>query len=246
MGKAKKLAAVASLQTAADALTAQASEDAQSWARVLHGGANVHADNREVDVALVQSLLASRWACKGRKDYKGADVAAAGLKDLGVIYVDERREWYTRKGYTPPATTTTTIAADTVITATPPAPPTDQADVAKPSKGSKADRKPSAKPKTQPPQVNVHASDEEAAEEGQSGGGTKRRRDSKRKRGGDEPPADARELARRDRQRALQEEARRKQANGTYVKQKRPRTGRDNRSRPPATIPKGRSYPSMD
>lgn len=264
MGKSKqKQAAVAGLQSAADRLEAEAAQQQDAWTRVTTGGANVQADNREVDVALVEALLTQRWGCKQKKDYKNADTAAAALKDLGVIYVDERREWYTRGGFKPTAdgaakAMSAIRAAGGQVVAKGDGEEAAQAEHGKVEKGKQKQKKQKqakdadgagaqSDPGPKGAGANCKQGEPTGADvAGEATGKAKRRRSGgKRKRDGD-ATLDPKEEQRRERQRALQQEALRKMANGTYVKKKRNRSSKDRRSRPPAVIPNARSYPSME
>ena len=66
------------------------------WTRVTKGGANTKADTREVDVAQIEALLTKRTHSKQVKDYALADGTASELQRLGICYIDERKEWYTK------------------------------------------------------------------------------------------------------------------------------------------------------
>jgi hypothetical protein len=66
------------------------------WKRINAGEKYVAAVDREIDVALVESLLARRWTAKLEKDYDQADDVSNTLKSMGVVYHDEEKSWYTR------------------------------------------------------------------------------------------------------------------------------------------------------
>jgi hypothetical protein len=72
------------------------STTAIQWKRINAGEKYVAAVDCEIDVALVESLLARRWAAKLEKDYDQADDVSNTLKSMGVVYHDEEKSWYTR------------------------------------------------------------------------------------------------------------------------------------------------------
>mmetsp|Transcript_23666 Transcript_23666/g.51656 ORF Transcript_23666/g.51656 Transcript_23666/m.51656 type:complete len:243 (-) Transcript_23666:464-1192(-) len=67
-----------------------------TWIRIAEGGAHAKAVNREVDEEEINALLVARTKAKQTRDYARADEIAATLQALGVCYIDERNEWYTR------------------------------------------------------------------------------------------------------------------------------------------------------
>lgn len=91
-----------------------ASAASSEWIRVAKGGYNTKADTREVDVANINSLLQRRMDAKARKDYAAADSMALQLQDLGIAYIDEKKEWYTKepKAAAPAATDSKKRKAD--------------------------------------------------------------------------------------------------------------------------------------
>mmetsp|Transcript_38356 Transcript_38356/g.87431 ORF Transcript_38356/g.87431 Transcript_38356/m.87431 type:complete len:149 (-) Transcript_38356:153-599(-) len=70
------------------------------WRRVGKGGHHSQADNRTVDVEEVTSMLSKRSEAKIAKKFDVADKIAVTLQAQGICYVDEKREWYTRKPLT--------------------------------------------------------------------------------------------------------------------------------------------------
>jgi hypothetical protein len=67
-----------------------------SWTRIAKGGYNTKADQREVDVKFVEGQLMKRMEAKKAKDYKLADNIANELQQMGIAYLDDKCEWYTK------------------------------------------------------------------------------------------------------------------------------------------------------
>lgn len=66
------------------------------WTRSSSGGRWVNAVDRVIDESAVAKLLLQRDSSKTAKDYAAADHFASQLQAMGVCYVDESNEWYTR------------------------------------------------------------------------------------------------------------------------------------------------------
>ena len=66
------------------------------WTRIAKGGYNTKADQRDVDVAMIEKKLADRMEAKAAKDYGTADKIAAELQSMDIAYLDSSREWYTK------------------------------------------------------------------------------------------------------------------------------------------------------
>jgi hypothetical protein len=67
-----------------------------SWARIKEGGLNTAAGTRQVDEQAVVSQLTTRAAAKKKKNYKLADAIAAELQSVGICYLDDKHQWYTK------------------------------------------------------------------------------------------------------------------------------------------------------
>lgn len=62
----------------------------------MRGGLFTKADGRVVDEPAVAALLQRRSACKARKDFGAADKIATQLQAMGICYLDQTYEWYTK------------------------------------------------------------------------------------------------------------------------------------------------------
>mmetsp|Transcript_29631 Transcript_29631/g.49928 ORF Transcript_29631/g.49928 Transcript_29631/m.49928 type:complete len:208 (+) Transcript_29631:17-640(+) len=91
MPKAKKKGVVSKAAASTNDAKAPA-----KWLRIAKGGMNTKADSREVDEIAVQDLLASRMEAKASKDYTQADKIALELQSMGICYLDDKKEWYTK------------------------------------------------------------------------------------------------------------------------------------------------------
>lgn len=69
---------------------------AREWVRILKGGLYTKADDRDVDVPAISTMLQRRIECKTRKDYGTADTIASQLQAMGICYLDRTLEWYTK------------------------------------------------------------------------------------------------------------------------------------------------------
>ncbi|KAK3238488.1 hypothetical protein CYMTET_51504 [Cymbomonas tetramitiformis] len=67
-----------------------------AWTRTDKGGVHAKAVDRDVDESAVEALLCKRSKAKLAKKFKVADEIAKNLQELGICYLDEKREWYTR------------------------------------------------------------------------------------------------------------------------------------------------------
>ena len=75
-----------------------------AWTRnQKSAGWHSKAEERTVDEAAVEDMLERRWAAKERKDYAEADKIARELQSMLIAYIDDTKEWYTKKEKKPVA-----------------------------------------------------------------------------------------------------------------------------------------------
>ena len=75
-----------------------------TWTRnQKSAGWHSKAEERTVDEATVEDMLERRWAAKERKDYAEADKIARELQSMLIAYIDDTKEWYTKKEKKPVA-----------------------------------------------------------------------------------------------------------------------------------------------
>ena len=88
--KKKKSTKTKTPETERKALKQVSAIVANPWKRIVKG------DLREVDVDRIEEMLLQRTEAKSIKNYAVADRVAAELQSIGIAYLDEKKEWYTK------------------------------------------------------------------------------------------------------------------------------------------------------
>jgi len=70
--------------------------ETKPWVRTDKGGWNSKADDRAVDEDFIAQRLAVRTEAKAKRDYATADRIASELQTMGICYLDDKKEWYTK------------------------------------------------------------------------------------------------------------------------------------------------------